>query len=249
VDRIDPRVIELDGAFNFRDLGGLPTIDGGRTRHGVLYRSDALQHLEPSAVARLHELGISSIVDLRSESEVEQRGRGLLADEAIGWFHFPLSDIGAPGYEPPAALAAGDMGAHYVETLPGRTPQLARVIEHLADPDAVPAIFHCAAGKDRTGVVAALVLELVGVRADAIVDDYVLTDEAMPAIVQRFRGGDNATSVWNSVSGAMRAEAKSMEQFLAALEERHGGAHGWARDCGLGDDTLARLRALLVEGA
>jgi protein tyrosine/serine phosphatase len=248
MDTIDPRFVDLRGAFNFRDLGGLPTADGRHTRRGVMFRSDALHHLEPSDVDRLLELGVMSIVDLRSITEVEMTGRGLLAEESIGWFHMPLSNLGAPGYTPPPALAEGDMGTHYVESLAGRTEQLARVIRHLANPESLPAVFHCTAGKDRTGMVAALVLEIVGVGPQAIVDDYALTDAMMPRIVERFGEHHDSQGTWVPVAeGVFRAEAKSMQTFLAAVDDGYGGATGWARSAGLEKTTLARLRELLVD--
>jgi hypothetical protein len=253
-----PRAVELRGAYNFRDLGKLPTSDGGVTRSGVMFRSDALHHLERGDVDRLTQLGVQTIVDLRSEAEVDTPGRGLLADEAIGWYHMPIGNVGAHDYTPSPALAAGDLGAHYVDSLPERSDQLARVIRHLATPASLPAVFHCTAGKDRTGMVAALVLGIVGVQPAAIVADYVLTDAAMPRVMDRLRGPDQPSSAADADADAdaevevelpaiMRAEARSMQTFLAGLDRDHGGAAGWARASGIDDDSLARLRTLLVD--
>jgi protein tyrosine/serine phosphatase len=247
MDLVDPRFVELRGAFNFRDLGGLPTLDGRQTRQGVMFRSDALHHLERSDLDRLADLGIMSVVDLRSPAEVEHHGRGLLADESIGWFHLPLGDVGAPGYEPSPALAAGDLGAHYIDTLPERSETLARVIEHLADPTSLPAVFHCTAGKDRTGMVAALVLEIVGVGADEIVADYALTDPRMPQIARRYVAPDLSETDDFELLPMMRAQASSMQQFLDGLERGYGGATEWARANRVSDATLTRLRDLLVD--
>ena len=246
---MDTRFVELVGAYNFRDLGGLPTAEGRHTRHGVMFRSDALHHLEPADVDRLLALGLTTIVDLRSAAEVEHTGVGLLGNEAIGWFHAPLSNTGAADYTPPPALAAGNLGAHYAQSLEERTEQLAQVVEHLADPANLPAVFHCTVGKDRTGMVAALVLELVGVEADAIVDDYVLTDARMPMIIERFRAQRQTQEVAAQAlpAGVARAEAHSMRVFLEAVERGYGGAAGWARAAGVSDDAVARLRELLVD--
>src|SRR6266446_3409663 len=87
----EDRFIDLDGALNFRDLGGLPITDGARTRRGVMFRSDALHHLEPAGVDRLVGMGIRTIVDLRSSVEIERSGRGRLESTSIGWLHAPLS--------------------------------------------------------------------------------------------------------------------------------------------------------------
>jgi protein tyrosine/serine phosphatase len=251
------RFVELRGAYNFRDLGDLPTADRGRTRRGVMFRSDALHHLEAEDVEQLLALGIATVIDLRSTAEVEHTGRGPLGDESIGWVHAPLSNLGGNGYTPPPSLASGDLGAFYVETLAERTPQLVQVIELLASTEHLPAVFHCTAGKDRTGTVAALVLSIVGVDREAIIEDYALTDERMPRIIERLRAPENRLPSVDPAeaerraqalaAGVARAEAASMRTFLDALDREHGGAAHWASDTGITDDTVMRLRELLVE--
>jgi hypothetical protein len=242
------RFVDLTGAYNFRDLGGLPTRDSGRLRRGRLFRSDALHGLDRADVDRLLALGIATIVDLRSEHEVAATGRGLLADEAIGWFHAPLSNVGAPDYQPSDALATGDLGRHYLDTLDARTATLARAFVHLTEPDNLPAVFHCTVGKDRTGVLSALVLGCVGVDDAVIVEDYALTDERMPLLLARMAGEGAQVPDFSALGPSpVRAQANSMEQFLDGLEARFGGPRGWARAAGIDDAAVDRLRTLLVE--
>ncbi|MDQ1433081.1 MAG: protein-tyrosine phosphatase [Actinomycetota bacterium] len=244
----EDRFIELDGAFNFRDLGGLPTSDGATTRSGVMFRSDALHHLEPVAVDHLVDLGIRTIIDLRSAVELERSGRGPLEATRIGWLHAPLThgDASAGNALPPA-LAEGDLGRHYVESLPARTEMLAHVITHLADRDNLPAVFHCTAGKDRTGMVAALVLSLVGVPDDVIVHDYTLTDDRMHLVMERIRASGAFPEPTNPLLERVgRAEARSMEKFLVALRANYGSAQEWARTAGITATTLTSLHAVLV---
>jgi hypothetical protein len=164
------------------------------------------------------------------------------------WLHAPLSHgDAAAGRVLPPALAEGDLGRHYVESLDERTETLATVIEHLAPRDYLPAVFHCTAGKDRTGMVAALVLSLVGVSDDVIVHDYTLTDDRMVFVMERIRAsGDFPEPVTPMLERVGRAEASSMEKFLGALRDGYDGAHGWARAAGLSDDTLASLHDVLV---
>jgi protein tyrosine/serine phosphatase len=245
---IDARFVELAGAHNVRDLGGLPTRDGASTRTGVLYRSDALHHLEPVGVERLAELGVRTIVDLRSSAELEQTGRGPLERTEIAFVHAPLSHSQNGVYVLPPSLADGDLGGHYVASLVERTETLAQVIALLATAEHVPAVFHCTAGKDRTGMVAALVLSLVGVADDVIVDDYVLTDDRMEFVMEAIRASGGVTPLPPEVAASVaRAEASSMERFLQGLTDGYGGADGWARAAGLDDDTLTSLRAALVQ--
>jgi protein tyrosine/serine phosphatase len=242
------RFVEFAGAYNFRDLGGLPANGGGRIRRGVLFRSDALHALDRSDVGRLRELGVVTVVDLRSEYEVAATGRGLLADESIGWFHAPLSNVGAPDYQPSAALASGDLGRHYLDTLDERSRMLARAFMHLATADHLPAVFHCTVGKDRTGVLAALVLGCVGVPARVIVEDYALTDDRMAPLLARLRGDAAAPADIRALGPSpMRAEARSMEQFLAGLDAKYGGPGGWARAAGIDGEVVENLRVVLVD--
>lgn len=244
----EERFVPLEGAFNFRDLGGLPTVDGATTRAGLMFRSDALHHLLPSDVEHLTELGMRTIIDLRSAVELERTGRGPLESTDMQWLHAPLShgDAAAGNVLPPA-LAEGDLGRHYAESLDERTETLAAVIEHLATRDNLPAVFHCTAGKDRTGMVAALVLSLVGVSDDVIVHDYTLTDDRMVFVMERIRAaGDFPQPITPLHERVGRAEASSMEKFLDALHHRYGGAEGWARAAGISDDTLASLREVLL---
>lgn len=245
------RFVPLDGAFNFRDLGGLPTVDGGVTRAGVMFRSDALHHLVPSDVDRLTELGVRTVIDLRSTVEVDRSGRGPLEETDMQWIHAPLSHGDtATGRVLPPALAEGDLGRHYVDSLAERTDMLADVIERLATSDNLPAVFHCTAGKDRTGMVAALVLSLVAVPDEVIVHDYTLTDARMHLVMERIRAsGEFPEPVTPMAERVGRAEAASMETFLAAVRATHGDVDGWARGAGLSDGVLASLRAVLVTTA
>jgi hypothetical protein len=245
----ETRFVDLVGAHNFRDLGGLPTDDGGTTRTGVMFRSDALHHLQPTDVERLLELGVRLVIDLRSALELERTGRGPLESTPIGWMHAPLTH--ATGDRPhvlPPALAEGDLGRHYVESLAERTETLAHVITHLAEPEYLPAVFHCTAGKDRTGMVAALVLSLVGVPDRVIVEDYALTDDRMRLVMEQIRAsGDFPEPLAPVAARVARAEASSMETFLDAVTRAYGGATGWARAAGLDDDLLRSLRTALVD--
>src|SRR4029077_19534135 len=159
---MDPvrRRVDLEGCLNFRDLGGYPTADGRRVRWRLVYRSDALHHLTAADVARLRdELGIDTVVDLRSTGEITADGHGALAATPLRFHHLPLFD---------GQLARAE-GWGAVDTLADRYTLLAefarrpiaRVIDVLAEAPG-PAVYHCAAGKDRTGVVSAVLLGILG---------------------------------------------------------------------------------------
>ena len=178
--------IDLEGAVNVRDVGGLPTVDGRATRPGVLLRADNLQGLTPGDVARLTgELGVRTVLDLRTSREVADEGPGPLRATPV--VHHAISLIPQPpGESPrdeidravphrPARVGATptDMTGYYVGYLEDAPAGLAQALRLLADPGTGTALVHCAAGKDRTGVVVAVALSLAGVRREAVVADYV----------------------------------------------------------------------------
>jgi protein-tyrosine phosphatase len=262
--------IDLDGAVNARDVGGLPTVDGRTTRSGVLLRSDNLQDLSEADVRRLVEdLGVRTVLDLRSSGELHLTGPGPLRE--AGPVHHQLSLIPEWDGEPdrdevdraldPAtrdralpSLAPGarqqgptDLGDHYGDYLAKAGPNLGRALRVLADPDSGTTLVHCAAGKDRTGVVVALALSLVGVQRDAVVADYLRSAERADRILTRLKA---TTAYGPSLARTTVADitpvATSMEHFLDAVDREHGGPHGLALSLGVDEEAVARLGARLV---
>lgn len=250
--------IELEGASNARDLGGLPAA-GGRTRPGVLVRADALDRLTDADVAELaHRRGLAHVVDLRTDGERAERGRGLL--EASGVRYSELSVITdehltSRQLERARRLEAGGDAAQimadgYVELLELGAPAFVEALRRIVAPDGAPALVHCSAGKDRTGVLVALLLGAAGVHRSTIVVDYAATHERMEAIVAALSGAqffqDVATQVPVFFFGA---RAETMEAFLDELDRDFGGAAGWFAAHGVLDDELAAWRDVLVEPA
>lgn len=236
----------LSGAFNFRDLGGLPTGPGGSVRPGVLFRSDTLQELTDADVERLTRVfGVELVVDLRIGPEAVAEGRGPLAGRPVCYLNAPLRDL------PVSDLPAREQSLHfYLEHLSSPSPTLPMVVQIVAAVAGRPAVLHCAAGKDRTGLVTALLLRLLGVDDDAIVADYVASEQNMPRIVERFAGWDRYRDHLAAVPPEVyQANASTMRGFLNRLDSDHGGAVGWARSHAIPDAAIDRLRAaLLVDG-
>jgi rhodanese-related sulfurtransferase len=246
---MDPqRLLPLVGAYNFRDLGGYPTTDSRRTRWGRLFRSDTLNELTEEDVATLRAMGLATVVDLRTPTEVERAGPGPLQRHPIHHLHAPvLTDQGQEDRAAPQ-LRDGNAGDRYLWYLEGGSAALAEAMVLMTEADRYPLVFHCFAGKDRTGVLAALVLDCIGVERTAIVEDYVLTATRMELIIGRVRRdplvGDRVDEI---PASAFAVLATSMERFLEGLDERHGGARQWALDSGLSTDDLDKLQVLLVE--
>jgi protein-tyrosine phosphatase len=247
------RLVPLDGAFNFRDLGGYRGAGGSLTRWGLLFRSDTLHELTPSDVDRLRSMGLATVIDLRTPGELERTGRGLLGPEPIGYRH--LSVIGeGPGGDAVGEAMAGpsvdDLTARYLWYLEVGAAALAEALTLLGEAANYPLVFHCAAGKDRTGVLAALVLDLLGVEPEVIVADYVITADRMELILGRYRSDPAFESRMATVPASrFGVEATTMERFLDVLHQRFGGAEGWATASGVPPASVARMRAVLLEPA
>jgi protein-tyrosine phosphatase len=248
--------ITLSAPVNLRDLGGIP-VAGGTLRQGLAVRADDLSMITEADAVTLTERGLSSVIDLRSSGEVALTGRGPLAGLPVAYHHLPLmADIGAGmPREGLRAFTHEAMGRMYVRMVEGAAPQLATALTVIALAPGATA-FHCAAGRDRTGVVAALLLLALGATDDDIVEDYARTEPNMPAINERMRPVmgvllgrlgfdlDEMTALQSGLSEA--AMAISMRILLSELRERHGDPLAPVRAAGLGDETIARLRARAV---
>jgi protein-tyrosine phosphatase len=241
------RLLPLVGAYNFRDLGGYATVDGRVTRWGRLFRSDTLHELTADDLAVLRSLGLAGVIDLRTGVEVAQTGRGLLQCEPVAYAH--LSVMAEEKRDPTAArpsLADLDLASVYLGWLESGRSALVEALTIVGDPAHYPLVFHCAAGKDRTGVLAALVLDIVGVERPTIVEDYALTATRLDLI--RARQATDAETAERMVEAPhlFGAEAKTMENFLDALYRQHGGGREWALAAGVAPAALAALASVLT---
>ena len=252
--------IDLQGAANVRDVGGLTTIDGRATRAGVLLRADNLQGLTAADVERLTgSLGVRTVLDLRTTREVEQEGPGPLRATSVAHHHVSLIpeppgepaqaeiDRAVPHRPDRAGATPTDMTGYYVGYLEDAPANLARALRLLADPATGPALVHCAAGKDRTGVVVAVALSLAGVRREAVVADYARSAERIDAVLARLRSSPTyGPSLADTSADAIRPVAGSMERFLDHVDREYGGPHGLAISIGVDEEAIARLATRLV---
>jgi protein-tyrosine phosphatase len=242
------RLLPLVGAYNFRDLGGYPTLDARTTRWGRLYRSDTLHELTEEDLVLLRGIGLVSVIDLRTATEVERMGRGVLGSEPLRYVN--LSVLPTEGAEQQAAPATRveEVFERYLSYLEVGKTALVESFGLMAEPDNYPLVFHCQAGKDRTGVLAALVLACIGVVRDAIVDDYVLTATRIDLILGRLRRDPYfADRIADLPSSVFAVEASTMECFLDGLDKRFGGARRWALGAGVTEAQLKALEHLLLE--
>jgi protein tyrosine/serine phosphatase len=238
------RLLDLEGSVNFRDLGGWRTESGRRVRAGRLFRSDALHRLTEADVVRLRDrLGLRTLVDLRAGHEVDSDGRGPLAAPPVAYHHLPFFD----GQRVPSTRIQAPLPEIYLAMLRHARAPIARALATLAASPG-PAVFHCAAGKDRTGVLAAVVLGAIGVADADVVEDYAFTRHALPRILERLRESESYRHVFTELPpDTLHAEPATMERLLADVRREWGSARGYARWAGADDATLDALAEGLLE--
>jgi protein-tyrosine phosphatase len=236
----------LEGCCNFRDVGGYTTAFGTRVRPRRLFRSDSLSAVSPSDREVLAGLGVATVVDLRSHGEVEIAGR--YPDRGPNYFHLPLGNpvnSAGIGWNDPA-----DVATRYFELLLDGADAISETLAVLTDPAAYPAVIHCSVGKDRTGIVMALILSLLGVSDHDIVADYALSGIGTARLVLRLRAelGERFTELEPFLPVLLSAEPDSMRIFLARLRAEFGSVDGYVEHIGLASAT-GYLRTALLEHA
>lgn len=252
-----PAWIQLEGTANTRDVGGLPTQDGGQVQPGRLIRSDNLISLTEDDVDHLvRERGLSDVVDLRKGIEVRFGGVGPLRErEEVGYHHlslFPESDT-----EVETALTwhngardehdGNHWTSHYLGYLAQRPDSVSAALAVVRDARGA-VLVHCAAGKDRTGTVTALALSVAGVDDATINADYCATGERIAGVVERMsRLPEYAERLRETTLDKHHPDPEAMPRLLAAVRREHGSVEQWLLHQGWDDAQVARLRARLTE--
>ena len=241
------RRVALEGPLNFRDLGGYETADGRRVRWGRVFRSDSLRRVSPADVAHLTEtVRLATIIDLRADEELARAGGGLLHDEGVAYHQLPLFDRAAH----PNALRDMTLQDFYLIALRRAGPRIVRVLDTLAGCCDKAVVFHCAAGKDRTGVLAALMLALLGAGDDEIADDYALSEHAERRYHEwrRSLATDPDEEAGHSSAWLLNpCPREAMLLFLTELREQHGSVEAYVRRTGVTDAQVRALREHLLD--
>ncbi len=258
------RVVALEGAPNFRDLGGYRTNDGRRVRWGRIYRSGALAALTPGDQTIVRSLGIASVLDLRSHAEVDAA-----PDPDLGatWVHLPVLDAALDVEVLTAALSAGDLDAIGDGMLVTGTSRIATdfseqwrsVLEHVSSSPGYTTLIHCTGGKDRTGWASALLLRALGVPSDVVMEDYLLSNECLAARIAEHsaavrsivaeKGGVAENDVdLGGLPGLLGVRTEYLRAAFDAIDSRHGSFDTYLEvDLGWRADRIARLREELLE--
>jgi protein-tyrosine phosphatase len=232
----------LDGVWNLRDLGAHPVTSGGHTRSGRVFRGGTLWFATAQDCRVLGDLGFDTVIDLRLPQEELSEEDWLCELLDTRYHHLQITVLDDPS---PIALVHPGGADHYVRLLEHNAARYVKALAIISDPDNHPILFHCAAGHDRTGVLAALVLACLEVDDAAIVADYLDSAAHVPAIVAAYRD-HRLYGAASAEAGRRSIDAAVMEQFLDLM----GGGDGltkWALANGLAEASLSRMRAALIE--
>jgi protein tyrosine/serine phosphatase len=249
--RLHPRHLDWEGVLNARDSGGLRTPEG-QIRQGALVRSGLLSDLTPAGMAALTEHGVRTVVDVRGANEVAESWQRypIKGDGTVGYMNLPFR-AGLDSEELERVRAAWNTAQSRQEfnraDLDFHRPGITAIISAIADAPPGGVLVHCHAGKDRTGIVVALALAVVGVSDDEIAEDYALSELAMEQIMVEWLAHIGAAESEHERHWALAMPSReAMLDTLAYLRERYGGAERYLLDGGMTREHLSRLRARLV---
>lgn len=240
--------LQIDGLVNVRDLGGVPTRDGRTVRSRQVIRSDNPRALTAQGQQDLADVVAPAlIVDLRMQMEVHREGYTVLHDpvQIVNLEMIPQSGI------TPEQIADGladNLVDDYLRQLEVNAASIIGALRLIADPGNRPAVVHCTAGKDRTGIVVAMLLSLLGVTDDVIVRDYEATAPNMGLVIERVRSAPvyQETGLAAAEDWIFAADPETMRGFLAGMADRYGDAESWALNHGLTTAEIESLRATLL---
>ena len=262
------RVIDLQGTSNTRDIGGYTTPDGHMLRWRQILRSDRLSKLTDEDVRELEAIGVKTVIDLRTEREQEQEPTLWRGEHPPRIFHFPIGDARDEWFSAQRRLLKGNrfteeqalahMVAGYRRFAEDGEESLRQTMDVVLDPANWPVLIHCSAGKDRSGIVVALVLEALGVDRATIMQDYLLTNDVSHTrqkaellakgrtgsrSLGRGRAGPSAEA-WFPIVGV---EAEMLNAFYADIEARFGSVDAYLDELGVTPAARSTLAAALSD--
>jgi len=237
------RLIALDGAHNVRDLGGYNTADGGSTRWRSVLRGDALHDLSAADIEALIGHGLTTVIDLRNAHEIAAQANPFVGHDRVRYHNTPVFSALAPVEMMAEATASFDMGDRYCQAIDNCQPAIAEVLNIIADAPEGAVLFHCSAGKDRTGVISALLLANAGVDEATIIEDYALTATISGPLIAKLReralGRGTPAALLDIV---LASEPRSMRQALDHIRLHYGTVRDYLQTLGFDEAGIKRLR-------
>ncbi len=258
---VERRHVVLDGAANFRDLGGYAADDGRTVRWGRLFRSDALGDLSDRDLEKLVELDIALVCDFRSPLEVEEAPDRLPAEDPPEWLSIPILDDATLQVEIRERILSGDTDGFdwdgmLVEAnrrfVTDYSPRYAAMFERITQPDSLPAVIHCTAGKDRAGFGAAAILRTLGVPEETVMEDFLLSNHYTAHAIERMLWTIRLVSLFRTDPEVLRpifgVEPRYLQAAFDEIESRYGDFDTYRRQAlGLSDEETGAFRNLMLE--
>lgn len=251
------RRVVLEGAFNFRDLGGYQSIDGRRTKWGRIYRSDGLARLTASDRAVLKQIGIRLVCDLRAPAEVKKSPDRLPEDSAIEYLNFPIVSGNFDTVTAHEKIKKGDidwltedyMIKGYINNIDAYATTWTALFEHLAAPASYPLVFHCTGGKDRAGVCAALILLSLGVSEETVIYDHGLSNEFLADILPKLYSYFSSFGIEKeNLLPYLTAPRAAIIALLDHIRQTYGSAVDYLKNkAGVSQKTLDGLKRDMLE--
>lgn len=243
-----PRQLTIRGAYNMRDLGGYLTAQGTPVPWRRFLRSDCLHRLDEGEPERLHFEGLRMVIDLRTAREVRDAPSRLERQRGVEWVNLPLFDALSP--HALAQVEVPDDGhpllAMYLTAIETRGDAICAILSRLAEVQDGAVMFNCTAGKDRTGIVAALLLGIVGVSHTDIIADYALTGDLIPDLVAEFlataRAGGGDVDAYATF---LESPASAMAGMLEHIDRNYGSLMGYLDHINVPTPVLSRLQVRL----
>jgi protein tyrosine/serine phosphatase len=250
--QLQPRDLVWDGCLNVRELGGLPTGDGGETRLGAVVRADSVRQLSDDGWQALFDHGIRTVVDLRGHDERAEDPPAELPVEVV---HVPFFEAdeaewheirdeldAAAAAAPDAATATRDVYLIFLERF---RENVAAAIRAVANAPEGGLVIHCVGGKDRTGLLSAFLLHLAGVDDEQIAADYALSEERLRPRHEAWFEAAESEEELERLQRIARTPAASMSGLFSELERRYDGVEAYLREAGVTDEELELVRARL----
>jgi protein-tyrosine phosphatase len=236
------RYIPLEGSYNIRDIGGYATLDGHSTRWGTLLRADSPNNLPLASQRVLLDYPIHTIIDLRRSLELQRSPNIFAQSPSVKYVNISLLE------DENKVMQVQSLEALYLLMLDTAQEQIKLVIETMAQEDAFPCLVHCAIGKDRTGLITALVLSLSNVPATTIADDYALSEQYLDPLFKALRPKtEQREEDLERLAWLIRSRKETMLATLSYLEEKYGDVRSYLSTLGISNQQMNAIHSRLVE--
>jgi protein-tyrosine phosphatase len=244
------RQIDFENVPNFRDIGGYRTRGGDTVAWRRLFRSGELRHMTGRDLNKLREeIRLTSVIDLRSTMEIERQGIGLLSEIDIKYHSIPILPGANRAEDEKLFRQCTNMGEFYLHFAWKKEfgDRMIQALEVITRPENHPAVFHCAVGKDRTGILAAVLLSVLGVEDKDIIEDYSLSGPYMEELLKKINSDPKMSQAAQPLPEYFwKASPESMELFLSTLRQEYGSISDYLTAQGAGPSLIGRLKTALL---